>query len=289
MELKLKNRILKLLKIDNDKVLYFRRNHIGYWSETYVLKTQDAKYLIKKFKINDEIKFNSSVDLNNMFEKELDVMNKCQDLVVNNVKVPNVLKIDDKNKIYVQRFIDGINLFSFLNKVRKGDVIKEDYKNLFQQMGIFLALFHKHFNHNKLNNNNNNCLLFGDLNGKNFLINNDFEVYFIDPAPKEGNLYEDLAQFSVNFFPFNFFKNLYVSKKNNAAYLSSFLLGYEKEIGFEISLKLLTKYIILNLENQKKFLLNSFSYKIKKRLINAYINYLIRSIKNGKISIKLYR
>ena len=281
---KLINMLRSHLDLRPNDMIDVRRNHIGYWSETFILILKDKKYFLKRFKLSK--KLNRSYNVEQIFHNEVDAIKKANTVSTKTVSMPKVHKIDYENKIIIFEFIESKTLSPYLNRFNILRKLKNEDRKLFYEIGIYMAKYHKEMNKGSFSLSKKDNIIFGDVNCNNILFSIN-KIYFIDPFPKRDSIYEDLAQFIINFYPFNFFRNIYLSRKNLEKLICDFLRGYSSYLKVQIDIEELNKYLISNLESQKEYIINSFFYNIKKKLINHYICFLIKSLKNGKISIGL--
>lgn len=260
---------IKNLNLKKKIKLKLIQNHKGYWSQTYILYVEDKKYFIKKFENQNQTPKLLMKNSKLLMKKEIKILNKISKIKNLSIKMPKIYFFDEEKNILILEYIEALNFFENLNFI---NLNHSNFKKKIFLLGRDLAKIHKSSN-----------LIFGDLNGKNILFTKNQQIYLIDPSPRKGTLYEDLAQLIVNFYPFNFLKYFLISRKKKKIIIDKLIEGYEKENKKKIDKTKLKTEIIKFLENHKVPMKKSFSYKIKKTLINRYINYLIRRFKNEKL------
>lgn len=261
----------KICKIfgKNPSSITLRNIHNGYCAKSFSLKVENDEYFLKKF------------DKKKDMGVELFAISQLNGIVEDAIITPKIIVASDD--FLVMEYIVGKDFYEyFCNKCDFMEINK-----ILLHFGRYLSLFHNKTFSNFGSNGDPIGIIHGDLNSKNFKFLGE-KMYVMDPRGDRGIIYDDLADFILNFYPVNIFmEKCFFGRKDE--YIKSFLSGYAENLSFDINENRLNERIIDQLVANKKLHSNKPYYVCKKTIVNLYINYLIKMFKNGKIHIKLYK
>ncbi|MFA5776876.1 MAG: hypothetical protein WC906_00285 [Parcubacteria group bacterium] len=273
-------KLIKKYKIKEDLKLFEAENnsskiyqiHKGYYADSFMLSTGKGDYFFKKF------------DSKRLAKEEIESYNDLVKIKSDVVIVPNVKTISQK--VICMDYYNGIGFYHYLIKSifwgKMGNIEKK-----FVGIGNFLANFH---NENFIRYSKENIpisKIHGDLNEKNLIFLDNEKVVILDPMPRKELIYEDILRFIKNIYPTNLIYEMLLFRQRKLI-TRYFLDGYMQNSKFEIKEDLLNKIFIELLKKGKPYMSSSFIYRLKKFIINLYLNYLIKKFENGKLQIKLY-
>ncbi len=278
-------KVNKLLNLEKKDIKNFRFYHRGYAANSYKLTTDANTYFIKIFKFRKDLNYHYwKFSVKTRFNEEINKINLLNSIKNKHIITPKIVAKDDQNLIMIQKYFKGEKFYSNLIKNCNKFYFNKNLEKVFFEFGKFLANFHQKYFY-KLKNGEPLTQLHGDLASKNIMFLNNNKIFLFDPNRIKGSVYLDLARFFINFHPFNFILNFIVSEKGLKKIKKSFYKGYRQHFKFSIKSEILKKYIINLLIEAKKYIVSDFPYKLKRMIINSYINYLIKRVKNDKIKI----
>lgn len=244
--------------------------HSGYVANTYIFTSEDKKYICKEIVIKHDVRISSNLTARDIFNRELESLNRLSSRLFDSVIIPLVLAKSEKNCMYVIPFYD----FTPFNQVLLND---EKVEDCIRSLGKFLAQFHSN---NAIDANT--VYLHGDLNNKNIGLLNDGKVLILDPSYRDdeikGSLYKDVGRMLLNFFPYSprhFWK---VPKQKRFVYAQRFLETYAKEskLPFDKQVAIQKSQEILR---NKKLQPAVQSKKLKHYIMDAMVYFIAKQLK----------
>ncbi len=280
----MKEKIKELLNIKEEEIKKFKISHKGYEGDCYILFTQNNSYFIKKYYLKDEVNYVEGLTAKKLFDAELKSINLLSTIKNEGMITPELVTYDSKNLILVQKYLKGEKFYNHLIKNCNKIYFNANLKNIFFYFGQFLAEYHNKFFYKEFNGEPL-TRLHGDLSSHNMTFMRTSQIFLFDPSVIQGSIYIDLAKAFLIFYPLNFFLNFIIRKSKMNLLKNFFFEGYMKNSKFRLDKNILKKYIISKLDDEKRYSTQTHIYKLKKILINSYINHLIKKIEENKINI----
>jgi tRNA A-37 threonylcarbamoyl transferase component Bud32/predicted nucleotidyltransferase len=106
-------------------------------------------------------------------------------LAEKNVLVPEIVAISIKDRVLVERFIEGVSALDFLEEAFASEELTEQQKDLAVELGKTIAAIHALH------------VVIGDCKPENFIIGNDGRIYVLDleQGERKGDPTWDVAEF----------------------------------------------------------------------------------------------